>query len=141
MNKKQKWFLILIVIIPVIIIWISFLAIDVSVTDFPLWFIIGMPILILATPLIFLSAQRFAKRNIENAPLHKKKKRLLAVFGAYTTFIALILIFQYCNDPQSVWAIAIPQAVFIPFLYFFVIRRQFPKKKDSTEDDDQTNLE
>ncbi|MCL2435173.1 MAG: hypothetical protein FWD09_03400 [Lentimicrobiaceae bacterium] len=138
MKKSQKWILISMVIIPAIILAIT-IPKDISIKEFPLWAIIGIPILILLTPFSFLLGQRFAQRAVYDTPLQKQKKNILTIWGIYTIFIAIILIILYYVRYQSFWTTLLILLVPWFFMIFGNFRILFPKKKESTEKDHHQN--
>jgi hypothetical protein len=140
MKKTQTRLLILISIVPAIILLFFLIISGVSIKDFPLWAIIVIPTLILVTPFMFLLAQCFAQRAIYDAPLQKKKKRILIVWGVYAIFTTIVLIILYHVRYQSFWITFLQLFPVSFFILFGNFRLFFPKKEKSTENDNQNNL-
>ena len=133
MNKSLKLVIILSLISLAFLILIIFIS-DIKVADIPLWAIIGIPALLLTTPLIFFLVQRSTQRTMQDASLQKQRKRALIVFWLYIIVMSILLIILYLVRPQSFWHILPAQIPFLLFVFFLRFRVFFPKSKESTED-------
>ncbi|MDR2979402.1 MAG: hypothetical protein LBV02_03020 [Bacteroidales bacterium] len=135
MKKSQKWIMILMIAVPVIIITVSLIVSGISLKDFPVWAIITVSTVILVSPFTFFLTQRSAQWGISDASLKRQKKRFLTVWGAYIIFLAIILVVIYYFNYQFFQPFLFIQTAFLLSLFFMNFRLFFPKKKESTEDD------
>ena len=136
MKKSQKWLLSLMVIVPAIIILICLLIADIRINDLPLVVIIVLPTTILATPFLFLAAQRFAQKT-DNAPLQKKRKTLLILFGVSLIISTVFIVSAYFFVSFYSWiSLLLGLVIFTLFPVLKNIHVFFPKDKKSTTDDD-----
>jgi hypothetical protein len=138
MKKTQKWIALLMLIVPITILTFFITISDISIKEFPLWAIIGIPTLILVSPFTFLFAQR-SGQSMYNASLQKQKKRFLTVWGIYIIFLVILLIVLYFLNYQFFLAFLFIQTAFLLSVLFMKFRLFFTKNYESTEDDNQNN--
>ena len=136
MKKSQKWVIILmIIIIPTITLTVSLMIAGISIKELPLWFIIGMPLLILVSPFLFLLGQRHAER-IRYAPLRKRRKWILINLGIYITFTLIMFIILYLKlgrTPFQNKSVILLWFVPIPFMLYNLFFPKDEEQKDTSE--------
>jgi len=133
--KKQKKWILAIVMIALLIIILVFLLSDVSIKEFPLWVVIVIPVAIFIPLFTFFLGQRSAQQTY-NATLQKQKKRVLIANSVFIFFSAIILMALYWFRSQKFWtALFIQILPMILFLFFSNFQLFFPKEKETTEKD------
>ena len=139
MNKIQKWIVSLMLIVPITILAFIIIS-DINIKDFPMWAIIGIPILILVLPFIFLLTQR-SGQEIYKVSLQKQKKRFLTTWGIYIIFLVICLVILYFLNNQFFLPFLFIQIAFLLSVFFMRFRLFFPSKKKMSEDANQNEQE
>jgi hypothetical protein len=132
MKKSQKWLLTLITVIPAIIVIAFFVISDINIKELP-WWVIVIPILIIASPFTFFLSQR-----AYNTTLQKRKKRLLINFGTLILLLVITIILTHFHVIYQFMWIPISVMLLTPmfFMFFYNFRLFFPKeKKEYTKDE------
>ena len=129
MKKSQKWLLLSIVIVSVIILTFFIVISGISIKEFPLWTIIGISTLIALSPFTFLLAQRYAQQTMYDASLQKQKKRFLTVWGISIIFLGILLIILYFLNNQFFLPFLLIQTVGSLSVFFLTFRLFFQKKE------------
>ena len=134
MKKSQKWVIISMIIVPILIMLAVFLIFRENIKDIPLWVIIGLPIVFLVSPFTFLLAQRLVQRKIEGASLQKQRKRLLYAFGVVIALFAIILTpAYYFVTLDFFWTLLLMPVCVLLCMFFGNYRIFFQKKKETTD--------
>ncbi|MDR0970439.1 MAG: hypothetical protein LBM67_07880 [Lentimicrobiaceae bacterium] len=129
MKKSTLWILITIAVLPAMLLLLVLTISGVSITKFPLWFLILMPTLLIATPFLYLFVQRFAQQKIHDQPIEKRKKPLLTAMGIYIFFSAIIVIAAYFLCYDYFWIVYLAQSIIALFFMFLRYKKIVYLKK------------
>jgi len=148
MEKSKKWFIVLVMISPVVILPIILIISGIKIKEIPWIVLIGVPVVILASPFAFFFAQRKAQRRPPNASLRKRRKELfitlgviivIYLIGAVICHIAKISFWQVLLNTIGMFLIVIAISLYI----FFKDKEQKPTEeietKRNTESDNQND--
>lgn len=142
MKKSEKWTLIAVSVFPPVLIVLVLMFSGVNIMDFPLWFLIGMPILFVVLPFLYFFTRRFAQQKIYDKPVEKRKKPLLIAFGICILLTVLILVLSYyIGSEGSFLYYLVVQTGFLVFLFFVYFYPHLFKKKESQKEGNQNKSE
>lgn len=129
MEKSQKWFVALLLLLPIILIFTSFLLGAINLKEISVWVFIGVLVTIIGSPIMLVFMQRSARWQ-EYTPLQKKRKQLLVMLISFVVILLFMNMLSYNNNQSlrdCLWnniGIIIQFIIFLGFFFYAYFRKE-----------------